>query len=333
MTPKNLKKVLVTMVKDRAPILIVGAPGIGKSDIVNQVATETKMDLIIEHPVVSDPTDYKGFPFPNQKDGTAEFLPFGNLQRIITAKKPTIYFLDDLGQAPASVQAACMQLILARQINGKKVSDKVTFIAATNRRSDKAGVSGLLEPVKSRFTAILNLTVDVDNWIEWAIDNDLPMELIAFVQYRPHLLHDFKPTNDLVNTPSPRTVANVGRLMKMNLPKEMEFECFAGAAGEIFAAEFVGFLRIYRTLPDPDLIVQAPDSVSVPTDPATLYAICGALAEKANEKTINNLVKYYDKLPNEFSVLAMLQARQKNPKIQETSAWIKWATNHQDILL
>ena len=66
-------------------------------------------------------------------------------------------FLDDLGQAPMSVQAAAMQLILARRINGFKISDKVIFMAATNRREDKAGVTGILEPVKSRFAWIVEL--------------------------------------------------------------------------------------------------------------------------------------------------------------------------------
>ena len=44
------------------PVLIKGAPGIGKSDMVEQVARITKHDLIVSHPVVSDPPDYKGVP-------------------------------------------------------------------------------------------------------------------------------------------------------------------------------------------------------------------------------------------------------------------------------
>ena len=88
---------------------------------------------------------------PFVTDGQAEFLPFGDLRALIQADKDTVFFLDDLGQAPPTVQAAAMQLILARRINGHHVSDSVTFIAATNRKQDKAGVSGILEPVKSRF--------------------------------------------------------------------------------------------------------------------------------------------------------------------------------------
>ncbi len=124
------------------------------------------------HPVVSDPTDFKGL--PGIIGDKAEFLPFGDLRQMIEADKPTIVFLDDLGQAPAVVQAACMQLLLARQINGKKISGHIVFIAATNRREDRAGVTGILEPVKSRFKTILDLEVSADEWTEWAFKNNMP---------------------------------------------------------------------------------------------------------------------------------------------------------------
>ena len=80
--------------------------------------------------------------------------------------------MDDLGQAPPAVQAAAMQLILARRINGSLVSDEVCFVAATNRKNDKAGVARILEPVKSRFAAIVELTPCVEEWATWAADRE-----------------------------------------------------------------------------------------------------------------------------------------------------------------
>jgi len=97
-----------------------------------------------------------------------------------------------------------MQLILARRINGYKVSDQVTFLAATNRKQDKAGVSGILEPVKSRFVSIVELEPDLEDWAAWAASNSLPAELIAFVRFRPNLLNDFTPSVDITK-PRPRS--------------------------------------------------------------------------------------------------------------------------------
>jgi len=333
MRAKQLKDAIKFAIKNQYPLLIKGAPGIGKTDIVAQAACETGTELIISHPVVSDPTDFKGLPFPN-KDGTsAKFLPFGDLLKLIKADKPTLFFLDDLGQAPASVQAACMQLLLARRINGHVVSDDVTFLAATNRRKDKAGVQGILEPVKSRFSAILELEVNIDDWVEWAIENNLPVELIAFIRFRPNLLQNFKPTSDIINTPSPRTVANVGKMMNAHLPKDTEYEMISGAAGEGLAVELLGFLKVYRDLPDIEKLIADPMGADVPDEPSTLFAVCGALSASANKKNMGNIIKFTNRLPAEFQVLLLKDAIKRNKSLTNTKEFSAWAIEHADVIL
>jgi len=54
----------------------------------------------------------KGLPFV--VNNNAEFLPFGNLRKLINADKLTVCFFDDLGQATPAVQSSAMQLILSR---------------------------------------------------------------------------------------------------------------------------------------------------------------------------------------------------------------------------
>jgi MoxR-like ATPase len=149
MRPTQLSSLLAASFKHRQKVLINGMPGIGKSDIVAQAAADIQADLLISHPAVSDPTDYKGMPAV-LPDGRAEFLPFGDLDKLIKANRPTINFLDDIGHAPPAVQAALMQLLLARRVNGHKISDHVVFCGATNDTKHMAGVAGMLEPVKFR---------------------------------------------------------------------------------------------------------------------------------------------------------------------------------------
>src|SRR5712664_2410056 len=97
MRPTELLTLLAQTIAARIPVLITGAPGIGKSDLVAQAASDAGADLILSHPAVADPTDAKGLPWV--VDGAATFLPFGELQRALAADKPTVWFLDDLGQA------------------------------------------------------------------------------------------------------------------------------------------------------------------------------------------------------------------------------------------
>ncbi len=333
MKASQLQATIAYAIKHKLPILVKGAPGTGKSDIIAQACTQAGADLIISHPVVSDPTDYKGLPFPVKDKEEATFLPFGDLLKLIKADKPTVFFLDDLGQAPMSVQSSVMQLILARRINGHKVSEHVIFLAATNRRQDKAGVMGILEPVKSRFAAIVELEVNVDDWVDWAYQQDMPAELIAFIRYRPNLLHDFKPTADIVNTPCPRTVAYVGNMMKAGMPQGLEYELTSGAAGEGFAAEFIGFLNIYKELPDIPTLIQNPEQAPVPTEPSLLFAICGALVHKAERKNFANILRYANRIPAEFQVLLVKDAIKHNKALSSTPEFNAWAVKHADLVL
>lgn len=331
MKPSELSGFLETTITARLPVLIKGAPGIGKTDVVKQACLKTNTLLIVSHPVVSDPVDYKGFPFV--VDNEAHFLPFGELNRLISAKVPTAYFMDDLGQAPATVQAAAMQLILERSINGHKVSDKVTFLAATNRKSDRAGVTGILEPVKSRFAAIVELETDVDDWVRWAIENCLPPELIAFIRFRPKLLHDFTPTTDMNNSPCPRTVHNVARLLQANISSCLQYEAVTGAAGEAFAVELMGFLKICQSLPDPAQVLANPGKAPVPQDPATLFALCGALSKQACPCNFDAVTAYGGRLPEEFCVMLVTDCITQSPDIQETLAFVEWAQSHNHVLV
>jgi hypothetical protein len=169
--------------------------------------------------------------------------------------------------------------------------------------------------------------------VKWALSRDLPTELIAFIRFRPELLHDFKPTNDMINSPCPRTVASVGQMMKKGLPHELEYPLIAGAAGEGFATEFMAFLNIYRNLPNPDLIILSPDTVEVPEDPSTLYALSGALVKKAGPQNFTNIIKYVNRMPAEFSVLTVKDAVNRDKSLTNTRSFIEWAVEHSDVLI
>jgi hypothetical protein len=113
---------------------------------------------------------------------------------------------------------------------------------------------------------------------------------------------------------------------------EAEFECFKGAVGEGAAAEFVGFVRIFRKLPNPDAILLNPQTADVPKDPATLYALSGALAQRATESNFERVCQYSERMPPEFSVLTISYAARRNPDLANTQAFTKWSINHQDVL-
>lgn len=335
--PRQLIDLLAVSFKINNPVLITGAPGIGKSDLVAAAAKQAGADVIISHPVVSDPTDAKGLPWPSKDGDHATFLPFGELAQAIRATKPTVWFLDDLGQAPPAVQASYMQLLLARRVNGHALPDCVTFVAATNRRSDRAGVSGILEPVKSRFGTIVELEPNLQDWCDWAVSNNVAPEVIAFLRFKPNLLSEFKATADLTNSPSPRTWARISQWIGGGLPKELEYPTFVGAVGEGAAGEFCTFIKIARDLPSLDAILLDPDSVPVPKEISALYAVSSGLAARSNANNFDRVARYIERMAEagkaEFGVFTLRDSFRRDPSISNTKGWIKLSTTRVGDLL
>jgi hypothetical protein len=310
--------------KARIPVLIKGAPGIGKSELVAQSCQSAGADLILSHPAVADPTDAKGLPWVVDKIAT--FLPFGDLRRAMQAMKLTVWFLDDLGQASPAVQASFMQLLLAREVNGQRISDHVVFVAATNRRTDKAAVTGVLEPVKSRFGTIVELEPDVDEWCQWALTQEhIDAEDIAFIRFQPDLLCKFAASADLTNSPVPRTWSHACRLLKLGLSENVLFSAVSGAVGEGAATERLAFKRLCREMPNVDQILLDPNSVDVPTSPAILYALAGALAHRATDENFGRVGQFIQRMVDagkaEFGVVTLKDAIRRTPTLTRTQAF------------
>lgn len=323
--PSQLLALLSRTIPARLPVLISGAPGIGKTECESLACAQLGADNIVMHPVVKDPTDFKGMPWVT--DRGAEFIPFHDLKALAQASQLTVCFLDDLGQATPAVQAAAMQLILGRQIDGHRISDHVVFIAATNRRTDRAGVTGILEPVKSRFTTIVELVPDLNDWAAWACREGIAPEVIAFLRFRPELFSDFKPTADLTNSPSPRTWHHVARLLALDLPRDAQIAAIQGAVGEAAGVEFVAFLRVWTEMVSPDLILTTPETAPIPTELSALCAVSTALATRVQQESMTRFCRYLERLcgadQHEFAALSLKAALAREPAFSNTPGYIQ----------
>lgn len=342
MKPSLATQLLVPSFRNRRQVLLSGPPGVGKSDLVDQAAAAAGARCITRHPAVEDPTDAKGMPAV-LPDGKAHFLPFNDLQKLIDADGLTVCHLEDFGQATHAVQAAYMQLLLRRAVNGYALSPHVVFVVSTNRAEDRAGVNTILEPVKSRFQTMIELEVNVDDWVTWAYGADLAPEVIAFIKFRPELLHKPEPSRELTNSPSPRTVANVAKWVADGLcsaqalgsddGQSVALEVISGAAGKGFAAEFLGFLKVYHTLPSIEQILLDPERAPVPNGADGLFAVSVALAKKlADEKTVRPVFTYATRLPKEFEVCLVRDGLRVNQKVANTKEYGQWALKNAKVV-
>jgi hypothetical protein len=318
------------------PFMLTGSPGVGKSDAVKQMTVLAKRDLILMHPVTASPTDFKGQPWAGtDKNGMtfADFLPYGDLRKLIDAKKPTVCFIDDVGNdVPGAVQSSIAQLLLARCIGEHAISEHVTFVLATNRRQDKAGVVGFRSHFLDRVVTVLTVEFDPDSWITWGADpkRNMPIDLLMFCKFKPNLFGEFKPSAELEKCGTPRSWAGVGDLINANIDDK---EVIVGAVGKGNAIEYLAFRKVYHELPDVNDILLNPDTAPIPAGTDVRFALMGALTEVASAKTMEQVLKYVDRIPQrEFTALAVktINAR-ANATGQKGAvnckAFVVWASN------
>jgi len=333
--PAQLLEILRAALRTRKRVLVVGSPGTGKTDIMNQAAELEGFSTLVTHLVTADPTEAAGLPWPNADKNEAYFMLFGNLAAVCNATTPLLWVLDDFGQASPAVQASFMRPLLDyHTVTGYQIPECVCIVAATNKRTDRAGVSGILEPVKSRFDTIVELQPTLDDWVEWAIAHNVVPEVISFLRFRPNLLHKFEATADLTNSPCPRTWAKVSDWLKAGLSRAVEHVVLCGAVGAGAATEFTGFLKIFRELPDPDELLKHPEKAEIPTEPATLYALTGALSARSNRKTFDAIATYATRMLEggqaEFAVLLIKDAYLHDKTVYATPAFAK-LTRHSKL--
>lgn len=337
MKPKALVQFLIQMISAREQVLVAGSPGMGKTDMWRQSAAAAGIRLLVGHPAVEEPTDYKGFPFAVAGADRADFLPYGNLWEAMHASEPTLYLIDDLGQASDSVQKAIMQLLWGRRLNGHRIPDHVVFGAATNDINQKSGVTGILEPVKSRFTTIINAEDSVDDWVDWALDNGMPPLLAAFMMdptsMMPdgrHALYSFEPTKAMTQSGTPRNWAHLGRMWNMGVRAP---EAFWGAVGKGNATQFLAYADMAANLPSTTDIITNPDSAPVPDKPSHCYLVATSVGRSANGHNIDRIFRYLMRMEQPYRMLGMREARRtdsgrdsrSDDLVQTTATYVKWA--------
>lgn len=326
MRPSMAKKAIRKAIKIQRPIFVWGSMGIGKSEVIKQIADEEDMQLIDLRLSQLDAPDMRGFPhisFGKMCFAMPDFFPDD-------AKSRGVLFLDELNAAMPAVQAAAYQLILDRKVGKYQLPDGWAVVAAGNRESDQGVVYTMAAPLSNRFIHI-DFDANFEDWRAHALKANFRTETINFMNFRPGLLN--APDPDKRAFPTPRSWKFVSDILDSDEDKEVERALINGAVGEGAASEFAAFLKIYRDLPNPDAVLMNPTKADVPKDNATLYALCGALSERASEANFDRLIQYCSRLKEVFQVLCIRDSVARHPPLADTAEFSKWAIENASVLV
>ncbi len=270
MTPQELVKFLDELIKHRIfmSAMIWGPPGIGKSSIVEQTAIHHQLSFIDVRLSQLAPTDLRGLPAPDHENHLSRWYP----PEFLPTKGQGILFLDELNMAPPTMQGMAQQLILDRRVGSYTVPDGWFIWAAGNRKEDKASVYDMPAPLANRF---LHLFIDPDfeSFKAYAIVHNIHEMILAFISYRPELLHKLNATQSA--WPSPRSWMMASMLHSANLTIEP-------VVGQAASDEFRAYIKIYNNLPNIEAILSGNGAaINFPDDISVRYAVIVALTRRA----------------------------------------------------
>ncbi len=269
MTPSELAEFLDSLVHHQIRIstMIWGAPGIGKSSIVGQTAVSNDLDFIDLRLSQLAPTDLRGLPVA--EDGISRWFPPEFLPR----DGQGILFLDEINLAPPAMQGMAQQLILDRRVGSYTVPEGWFIWAAGNRKEDLAAVYDMPSPLANRFLH-LEVAADFDSFKTFALDHDLHEHILAFLAFRPKLLHKMDPQQTA--WPSPRSWVMASDLHKVDLD-------MAAAIGKTAATEINAFIALYAQVPDLEQILAGQgEEIPFANEPSLCYAITTGLTARAD---------------------------------------------------
>jgi hypothetical protein len=324
------------------PVMLWGPPGVGKSQMVAQVAARHEAPLIDIRLSQMEPSDLRGIPF--LKDEIVDWAVPAMLPDVKRHGTKGILFLDEITSAPPSVSAAAYQLILDRRLGEYEVPNQWAIIAAGNRQGDRGVTYTMPAPLANRFSHY-EVDVNLDDWVAWAYANGIDERVIGFLRFRPDLVFDFDPSYNPVAFPSPRSWEFAHRaLQKFDDNPDLLVNSLQACVGKAAGVELNAFVESLHQMPDLDAIVSGED-VPAPAELDLQYAVASALVarairakDSANGEAVKihgNILGYASKFPQRDMGVMMVSDmhRAVGEDIFAVPEFADWADKIADVML
>lgn len=321
---------LTQLIRAKLVPLLTGSPGMGKSQIYQQIADTYNLKLIDIRLSQCDVTDLNGF--PRIQGNKAGYVPMDTFpiegDSIPDGYSGWLLLFDELTSAPPSLQAASYKIILDRMIGSYRLHKNVAVCAAGNLETDNAIVQPMSTALQSRMCH-LELVLDHKEWIDWANDNVLDHRLSSYIAFKPGNLFTFTPDHTDKTYACPRTWEFANRILKVTDDDSKDrLPMLAGTLSEGVAREFIGFCKIQDTLPKMHELIANPKTTPIPDEPSVLYALTGAISHHANKDNCTDLLQYIERMPIEFQVVCLRSIVRRNKPMLAHSAIRSWIASN-----
>lgn len=300
-----------------SPIYLHSSPGLGKSSIIKQIAEEMKIGFVDKRLAQMEQSDVAGIPYVSHAGDSTEKMKmsvptwFPSVEKIADGECPEygILFLDELSNAPISVQHSAYSIILDREVHGVKMGEGWQIIAAGNKKDDKTGAKGVAPALANRFGTHIFIRPDFGDFYGYALGAGIHKEVLGFLQFKQDALYSFDPSKNDVSFATPRSWEQASELLDMGFDKTQLAIALTGCVGKGLANDFLGFRQHYSKLPNFNDIMDGKMDYKVPKDDMGLIfaisstVITAMIENSDNKKRVQNLSKVMVQLGDDFLTL------------------------------
>ena len=298
-TSVQARKSLLKAFKKQRPLFLWGPPGIGKSELVADIAEELGGYMIDLRLGQMEPTDIRGIPFYNKDLGKMDWAPPIELpdEELAEQYPLVVLFLDELNSAAPSVQAAAYQLILNRRIGKYALPKNVVMVAAGNRESDKGVTYRMPTPLANRFIH-QEMKVDFASYQEWAVNNNIHKDVVGYLSFAKQDLYDFDAKSASRAFATPRSWTFVSELLEdEDSDDDTLMNLVAGTIGEGLAVKFMAHRKIAGRMPKPEDILSGKEKELNVKEVSAMYSLVismcyelkGAIERKTSDKQFHEM--------------------------------------------
>ena len=313
----TLRHLIKRHIETGTSLMVRGEPGVGKTEMIFQVAAEEakRLDrkLVVWNELTTAdkesfyydidkrkatyflsvvdllsklPEDISGL--PKSKEDFIQWLPDLQFWMLSQPEVHGIAFFDELLQAQQAIQKPVAGAFLNKLMGTLKLSDNVNVFAASNRKEDKCGIIEMLEHLKNRMGHVELLTPTAKEWAEnWAAPNDIDPRIISFVMFKPDHLYQHLDMRKSDSFPTPRSWAMLSKFTK-SIKSETEadineLELMAQVRiGDGTGSLFSSFIKLRNRIDCEDIIAHPEKVEKLPLD--LKLAFCSWAVENLGRK-------------------------------------------------
>jgi len=185
------------ILNSRLPILIRGRHGVGKSEVVYQIAAARSLPVVERRASQMTEGDLLGLPDSTDLADGRRATTWNAPDWLVEAcTRAVVLFLDEVDRATMEVRQGLFELTDSRKINGWRLHPDTLIIAAVNGGEHGAQYQvGEMDPAELDRWTVFDIEPSVEDWLGWAKDNVHTLVWDFINHNRAHLEHtdDFEP--------------------------------------------------------------------------------------------------------------------------------------------